>query len=218
MDQSQDLVETKDVISSDGYPVPISSPDTSTVKHNQVESVKHSSPKPVKQDLIELVDQDQPKPVPQDQPAPSKQDPPKPIKQDLPKSDKEDKASVVIQGHDQGVSSAAVPNEASLELSDYKPSDKDIQTLSSDEPTELVDSHSNVMDEIEIDSSSSKEGKSATVKEGSFVQVEKDGSMFVRADTDYLQSRAEGKMALQGSQKRSDGGVQFSNKLIYSLD
>ena len=218
VDQSQ--IETEDDISSDVSPVPVSSSDTSsekTVKHDKSEPVDHS-PKPVKQDPIEVVEQDQPKPVKQDQPEPNKQDPPKPGEQE--------QASVVIQGCDQGASSAAVPNsssdEASPELSDCKPSDKDIHTQSFHEHTELVSSHSKVRDETEIDSSStSEEGNSApspTVKGGSFVQVEKDGSMFVRADTDYLQSRAEGKMVLQGRQGHSDGGVQFSNKLIYSLD
>ena len=232
VDQSQ--IETEDDISSDVSRVPVFSSDTSsekTVKHNQSEPVDQTSPKPVKQDPIELVEQDQPKPVKQDQPKPVKQDQPKPVKQDQPEPNKQDppkpgeqdQASVVIQGCDQGASSAAVPNSSSgPELSDCKPPDKDIHTQSFHEPTELVSSHSKVRDETEIDSSStSEEGNSApspTVKGGSFVQVEKDGSMFVRADTDYLQSRAEGKMVLQGRQGHSDGGVQFSNKLIYSLD
>ena len=50
---------------------------------------------------------------------------------------------------------------------------------------------------------------------GSFVKMEADGSMFVRADSDYVESREKGRMEFGEGTKP---GMQFLNKLMFSLD
>ena len=52
---------------------------------------------------------------------------------------------------------------------------------------------------------------------GSFVKMEADGSMFVRADSDYVESREKGRMEF-GKETTKPPGMQFSNKLMFSLD
>lgn len=52
---------------------------------------------------------------------------------------------------------------------------------------------------------------------GSFVTVEEDGSMFVRATSDYVESREKGRVEF-GDKATTGEEVQFSNKLMFSLD
>ena len=84
-----------------------------------------------------------------------------------------------------------------------------------------IDSHQENSTPHEVESSTSdieqpKNGSDEKAS-GSFVKVEADGSIFVRADTDYVESRTQGKVAYEG-ERTKDRKIKFSNKLMFSLD
>ncbi len=62
---------------------------------------------------------------------------------------------------------------------------------------------------------STETGTAGPMNGGSFVKMEADGSMFVRADSDYVESREKGRMEFGEGTKP---GMQFLNKLMFSLD
>lgn len=112
---------------------------------------------------------------------------------------------------------AQIPSNGSLEKSKPSPSGNEVLKQTQETPTECTNPHPEVRNEmIKVDSGIDDFSEAA--KGSSFVKVEKDGSMFVRADADYVQSRSEGKFVLDSVQNSSKEGIQFSNKLIYSLD
>lgn len=51
----------------------------------------------------------------------------------------------------------------------------------------------------------------------SCVEVEDDGSMFVQANSDYIESKKKGRVEF-GNKATTGGEIQFSNKLVFSLD
>lgn len=61
-------------------------------------------------------------------------------------------------------------------------------------------------------------GRDPAAEGGSFVTMEDDGSVFIRANSDYIESKETDRVPGFQDKATTGGGIQFSNKLMFSLD